>query len=196
MNKRVQSDIKVTYRDIAKMLTKAMPVSGEEFGDKVNEYLEVIKSLPANAQIALRTAYIFSRKVPKAEREDLYQDLVLAILRSGTNEPKLAYAIAKCDWVDWWRAYKIRNHFSLDTVVTGNDESTATIGELLVGEVEFERKICSKHNAREIYKSLPNQIRAIVTKRLIGERLQRGERQYLESWANRNLHLMVSLTEA
>ena len=191
---RQQSDIKVTYRDLAKMLAKALPVSGDEFGDKVDEYLTAIKALPANAKIALRTAYIFSRKVPREEREDMYQDLVLALLTAGTTEPKLAYAIAKCDWVDWWRAYKRRNHFSLDTVVTGNDESTATIGELLVGEVEFERKLCGRDNALAIYRALSNHIRAIVTKRLTGERLQRGERQYLESWANKNLHIMTSLS--
>lgn len=193
--RREQSDIKVTNRDIAKMLAKALPVSGDDFLEKVDEYIETVRTLPANAKIALRTAYIFSRKVPRHEREDMYQDLVLAILQSQTTEPKLAYAIAKCDWVDWWRAYKIRNHFSLDTVVTGNDESTATLGELLVGEVEFERKVCGRLNAQEIYQQLPMVIRDVVTKRLIGDRLAKGERQMLERWANRNLHLMTSLVE-
>lgn len=193
---RIQSDIKVTYRDIAKLLVKALPVTGEEFTETVENYITAIKALPTNAKIALRTAYIFSRKVPREEREDMYQDLVTAILKSQTTEPKLAYAIAKCDWVDWWRAYKRRSHYSLDTVVTGNDESTATVGELLVGEVEFERKLCGRLNAQEIYQQLPGAIRDVVTKRLVGDRLAKGERAMLERWANRNLHLMTSLQSA
>ena len=48
-----KSYIQVTYRDIAKMLSSALPVEGEEFGDKVEEYLETIKALPREAKLAL-----------------------------------------------------------------------------------------------------------------------------------------------
>ena len=48
-----QSYIKVDFRDIAKMLVKALPVEGEEFGLKVNEYIEIIKSLSPEAKNAL-----------------------------------------------------------------------------------------------------------------------------------------------
>ena len=60
-----KSYIQVTYRDIAKMLSSALPVEGEGFGDKVEEYLETIKALPREAKLALKVGYIFSRKVPR-----------------------------------------------------------------------------------------------------------------------------------
>jgi hypothetical protein len=43
-------------------------------------------------------AYIFSRKIPKQEREDLFQDIALKLIEADTPEQRLAYAIARCDW--------------------------------------------------------------------------------------------------
>jgi hypothetical protein len=80
--------IKVTYRDIAKMLASALPVEAEEFRDRVEVNLEAIQSLSTEAKIALKSAYIFSRKVPREEREDLFQDLALAGCLRHTPETK------------------------------------------------------------------------------------------------------------
>ncbi len=55
------------------MLASALPVEGKEFGLKVELYLDTIKRLPQETKTALRSAYIFSRKVPREEREDLIQ---------------------------------------------------------------------------------------------------------------------------
>jgi hypothetical protein len=95
--------IEITYRDIAKMLVSALPVEGEEFGEIVNTYLETIKSLPKNAKLALKSAYVFSRKVPREDREDLFQDLALAVLKVKTEDERLAYTVARFDWMNWWR---------------------------------------------------------------------------------------------
>lgn len=172
----------ITYRHIAVMLTSALPIEGEEFTGKVNEYLDTIKSLPQTAKVALRSAYIFSRKVPREEREDLFQDIALAVLKAKTKDERLAYAIARCDWRDWWAKYKIRQHYSLDSVIEDDDGNPATLGELIVGEAEFERKMDGKLDAQRIWQALPENIKPIVTNRLLGKALTHKERNTLNYW--------------
>jgi len=174
-----------TYRNIAIMLVKSMPVEGEIFGDKVTEYHAIIESLPQTAKIALRSAYIFSRKVPREEREDLFQDIALAILRAQTKDEKLAYAIARCDWRDWWKKYKNRSHYSLNTVIDDNEGNSAELIELLVGETEFERKQCDKLDTQAIWNQLPAKIKPIIMNKLIGQPLNSTERSHLKRWITR-----------
>jgi hypothetical protein len=172
----------ITYRHVAIMLASALPVEGEDFRDKVNDYLDVIKSLPQTAKVALRSAYIFSRKVPRQEREDLFQDIALAVLKAKTRDERLAYAIARCDWRDWWSKYKIRQHYSLDSVTEDNEGNPATLGELIIGEAEFEAKMNGKLDAHIIWQALPDKIKPIVTNRLIGKALTNTERSTLNRW--------------
>lgn len=174
MNKQY---IEVTYRDIAKMMSSALPVEGEEFGLKVSETLEVIKSLPQEAKIALKVAYVFSRKVPRQEREDLYQDIALAVFKAKTKDERLAYAVARCDWRNWWRHYKVRQHTSLDSVTEDDDGNPVTLAELLVGETEFELKMDGKMDAERIWDKLPAGIKPIVQTRLLGKALTATERK-------------------
>jgi len=174
-----KSYIQVTYRDIAKMLASALPVEGEEFGDKVNEYLETVKRLPREAKLAMKIGYIFSRKVPRSEREDMFQDIALALFKVKVKDERLAYAIARCDWRDFWRRYMIRQHYSLDTVVDDDEGNPVTMAELIVGEVEFERKMNGKLDAERIWDKLPEHIKPIVFQRLIGKALTHKERNTL-----------------
>ena len=113
MNRQLKD---ITFRHVAIMLASALPIEGEDFRDRVEANLEAIKRLPNNQKTALKMAYIFSRKVPRQEREDLFQDLALAVLKAKTKDERLAYAIARCDWRDWWKKYTIRQHYSLDSV--------------------------------------------------------------------------------
>jgi len=172
----------ITYRHVAKMLASALPVEGQEFGLKVEHYLDTIKRLPQEAKIALKSAYIFSRKVPREEREDLFQDIALAVLKVKTEDERLAYAIARCDWRDFWKAYKIRQHYSLDSVVDDSEGNPFTLGELLVGETEFERKMNGKLDAERIYNTLPLNIQPLIDKRLIGKPLNQTERKRLSRY--------------
>lgn len=192
--------IKVSYRDIAKMLVKAMPVELEAFSDKVNGYLDTIKAMPGEAKIALKSAYIFSRKVPREEREDLFQDLALAILKTKTGDERLAYAIARCDWRNWWSKFRIRQHYSLDQVIDHDDGSPITLGEMIVGECEFELKIDGDLDGQRIWDRLPSNIKPLILKRLEGKpiitRYQKGrpkseatltdcERKRLNRWIHK-----------
>lgn len=167
--------LKVTYRDIAKMLASALPVEGEAFSVKVEEYLEAIKGMSQNQKTALKVAYVFSRKVPRAEREDLFQDIALAVFKANTTEEKLAYSIARMDWLDWWRRYKVRQHIDLDMAIDREDNQSS-LAELLVGEVEFEQQVDGKIEAERIWGALPEDIKPLVLKRLEGKPLV-GERK-------------------
>jgi len=158
------------------MLCSALPVEGQGFGEKVESYIETIKAMPKESKNALKVAYIFSRKVPREEREDLFQDIALAILKAKAQDEKLAYAIARCDWQDWWAKYKIRQHYSLDTIVEDTEGNPVALAELLVGETEFERKMDGKMDAERIYNKLPANIKPMIDKRLIGKALTHQER--------------------
>jgi len=176
----------ITYRHIAKMIASALPVEGKEFGDKVEQYLDTIKRLPQEAKVALKSAYIFSRKVPREEREDLFQDIALAILKVKTKDERLAYAVARCDWQDFWRKYKIRQHYSLDSVVDDTEGNPVTLGEMLVGETEFERKMDGKLEAERIFNALPSNIQPLINKRLIGNTLNKQERNALNYYVRKD----------
>ena len=178
------SYIKVTFRTIAKMLCSALPVEGEDLGEHVNNTVDTIQQLSTEAKNALKSAYVFSRKVPRQEREDLFQELALALLKARTKDEKLAYAIARCDWINWWKKYKIRQHYSLDSVIEDEEGNPTTMAELLIGEVDFERKIDGKIDAETIWRKLDNfpNIKRLVTLRLLGQTLNHQERNTLNYW--------------
>lgn len=196
----MKATINVDYRKIAKMMASALPVDGEEFGQAVNNYLAAIRRMPTPAKLALKAAYIFSHRVPREEREDMFQDIVLAVLEADTNEAKLAYAVARCDCVNWWAKYKVRQHYSLDSVINDDSGNPVTMAELLVGEVEFELKLDGKMDAELMFDALPADIKPLIQKRLLGKPLsserKRGnqktdsalsnaERQRLNRWINK-----------
>lgn len=187
--------LKVTYRQIAKMLTSALPVEDHEFRGKVEEHIEAIRKLPKDQRKALLIAYVFSRKVPWQEREDMFQELTLALLEAKAPDERLAYSIARCDWQDWWRRFKTRQHYlagSLNTVVIGEEGEKVELGELLVGEVEFERKVDGKLDAQRIWAKLPEAIRKVVNKRLMGKALTPAERQRLSRYVRSAPTILVS----
>ncbi len=214
-----------TYRDIAKMLASALPLEAEDFRLAVESYLKVIKSMSVESKLALRSAYIFSRKVPREDREDMFQELTLAVLKAKTNEEKLAYTVARFDWKKWWvRQYshtistcgqsgraneckhstcevpekpakscqgcpyhgKTKMLQSLHTVTEDTDGNPSTIGELILGEVEFERKMNGKLDAEKIYDSLPADIKPIIDNRLVGKASTHSERRKLQYWVQKH----------
>lgn len=177
----------VTFRHVAIMLSAALPVEGEDFREHVEATLEAIKALPSEQRNALKTAYIFSRKVPRQEREDLFQDIACTLLENATSEPRLAYAIARCDWKDWWKRYHVRDHYSLDSVVNDEEGNPVTFGELLVGESEWELKMDGALDARRIWNQLPDNLKAVVQKRLLGQMVSPFDAVELQEWATEHI---------
>lgn len=171
----MQITTKANYQQIARAA-----IGGQNFQDD-NVYIELVKStakdldkLNVNAKLAVEAAYIFSRKVPITERQDLFQELVLAIVDSGTQNPAFAYTIARRDWQDFWRSYKVRNHFYsgyLSDVILNSDGEETELAELLVGEVEFERTQIDKLDAQSLWQQIPAEIQTLVMKRLQGKPL-------------------------
>lgn len=180
--------LKVSYRDIAKMLCGALPVEGQEYGLKVSEYMETIKRLPVESRLALKTAYIFSRKVPKEEREDMFQELVIAVLEVQTKDEPFAYAITRCDWRNWWRKYMTRQHYyggSLNRTVQDSDGQEVELAELIVGEAEFENRMDGELQAKRIWLQLPDTIKPIINRRIAGYALNATERQRLSRYVKK-----------
>lgn len=171
------------------MLCSHLPLDGADYGAKVDEILNVIKSMPKPQKNALKSAFIFSRKAPREEREDLFQEIVLAILKANTKDEKLAYAIARCDWKDFWKAYSTRQHYFggyLGQTIENNDGTDATpLSELIVGECEFENKMNGNLQAEKIWAKLPADIKTIVNRRLQGYALKGNERVTLHRWIKR-----------
>ena len=182
----------ITYRNIAKMLASALPIEGQEFGLRVEQNLTDLMAMNKEAKNALRSAYIFSRKVPKQERADLFQDMALAILKAKIGDEKLAYAVARCDWMNWWQKFTIRQHFSLDSVVNDDTGNPVTLAELIVGEVEFEAKMISKIEAQRLRNLLPSGIRKLVDRRLIAQSLGKLDRECLQRWSSKNVALLMT----
>ena len=180
---------KVHYRDIAKMLAKALPVEGPEFRDSVENNLKALKKMSQESRIALKSAYIFSSKVPKQDREDLFQELAIAILEAKTKDEPLAYAIARCDWRNWWEKKMTRaNYFggSLNKAVKDSEGGEVELGELLVGEVEFEAKMCDRLDAGRLWNKLPEQIKPIIQNRLLGFALVPLQRKQLSRYLKKD----------
>lgn len=191
---------KFEYRSVAKMLAAATPVEDANFRELVDEYLEAIHKLPQEQKIALKMAYIFSRKAPQQERADLYQELYLKLIKARCADEKLAYAIARCDWKDFWKAYRIHEHYSLDSIdMTSDAEDASDYGDgaidriayhsdLLQGECELENKI----DASILWDKLPKHIQAIVAKRINGVALKGSERVALHRYVKANSSILAS----
>ncbi len=182
-----------TNRSIAKMLASALQIEGE-FAEHVQSYLREIDKLPNEQKRALKYAFIFSRKAPQQERQDLYQELAIKLLELRPSDDKLAYAIARCDWKDWWKSFKTRCHYNLDSIERlsdsedGSDYGQDAIdrqmyhSDLLTGEIESKARI----DAKLLYNKLPKQIQAIVAKKLQGVATTKLEQSIMRRWIASN----------
>jgi DNA-directed RNA polymerase specialized sigma24 family protein len=174
-----------TLHNMAKWLCSALPLEGEDFGAQVNaaerELSQMTKRNKANL-VALQTAYVFSKKVPRQERRDMFQELFLTLYQHKMSDNGLAYAIAHGDWCNWWRSYKLRSHYSLDMVADAN--SGDSFGDLLVGVCDFEMQILGKINGDRLLEALPDYIRKIVQRKLDGRPTSKREQSQLRMWVN------------
>ena len=179
-----------TTRNIAKMMASRLGLGDQEYAEAVDRILGELHQLPQMHRDALRAAYMFSRRAPAEEREDLYQELTLRLLELRPNGERLAYAIARADWQNWWRDYKLHSQYiSTSTERMADAESGGDYGEdaidrqlyhsaLLVGECEYDARI----DARTLYDGLPRHIQQIVTRQLSGTRISGGDRLMLRKW--------------
>jgi hypothetical protein len=181
---------KVTYRDIAKMLTYAMPIklNPDEFLQMVEDTIKAIEAMPKQARTALKMGYLFSSRVPESEHDDFMQELTLKLLQIQVEDEKLAYTIARCDWVDWWRRYE--KHDLTFTSLEGmlecrdNEGNEYILADLVIGAMEYETR--SDCKAKKIMQSIPKNILEIGAKRLSGQALNAAERKALSRFIASN----------
>jgi hypothetical protein len=84
--------------------------------------------------------------------------------------------------LNWWRKYKIRQHYSLDSVTENEDGTPQPLTEMVIGELDWERRIDGKVDAEQIWNKLPQDIKPIVLKRLISQSLTKQEHNKLSYW--------------
>lgn len=185
-------------RTIAKWLVSIVPLEGEEWGalvDETERKLVAMTKRSKAALIAMRTAYTFSRRVPMQERHDMFDSLYLTLMQKGLIDNGLAYAVARADWVDWWRAYKIRSHYSLDEMSSleserlhsqmerdANGRAIPSYGKWLVGVCDFEAQMIGKVDGERLLCALPSHIRRIVQHGLDGYPIRHPDRVMLNRW--------------
>ena len=155
-------------------------IGADNFADDETYYALVkdtcaaFDSLGINGRLAIEAAYIFSRKVPRDERQDMFQELACAVLDSGTTKPEFAYTITRRDWQNWYAAYMLHSQYHggylSQSIVNAEGEETE-LAELVVGEIEFERKQIDKLDADRLWSQLPPDIQQLVLKRLQGKPL-------------------------
>ena len=179
----------VDYRQIAKVLVSGMPLEGQEYSSKVEEYIKVIETMPVKHQQALRASYIFGSMAPAEERQDLFQDLVDHVLtklakRNGQVKDLEAfcYTVAKHKWGDWWRQKKRRRQIlnggfiSLDERLENGDREEIELHKLIPGEAGFQDRINSKLDSLAVLNTLPDRVKAIVLKRLDYKKPKNGNK--------------------
>lgn len=113
-DKPKQKNMNVSVHDIAKMLVKVIPLDFKqsEFKQMVDTIERKIQKMDGDTKTVLKAAYVFSCKVPKQERQDLFQDLTLKLIEANPKAESWAYTIARCDWLDWYRKYKVKSQYS------------------------------------------------------------------------------------
>ena len=165
---------KATYQHLSKAMLGTGFNRDDSFIELVKQTAKQIEHLGVNARLAIEAGYIFSRKVPREERQDLFQELVTAILDSGTEDAAFAYTIARRDWQNWWAKYQLHSQYYqgyLSDTLTNSDGEETELAELLVGEVEFENKQIDKLDSERLWHQIPAEIQQLVTKRLQGKPL-------------------------
>jgi len=171
----MQAIAKTGYQTIAKRA-----IGDDSFADDkiymalIQTTRQSFEALTPNAQLAIEAAFIFSRKAPREERQDLFQELLIAVLVSGTEDAAFAYTIVRRDWQNWYSTYKLHSQFHegyLSETITDQDGHETELAELLVGEIEFERKQIDKLDAEQLWQRIPSNIQKLLSKRLQGKPL-------------------------
>lgn len=190
--------MRVTNQQIAKVLALNSP----DIAGKVEEYTKAIEAMPEEQRLALKSAYIFSSKVPPEEREDMFQELTYRVLKAFhqqqaeiRNKEAFAYRVAQNYWHTWWRDYKRHQpHLagSLNEVIEVDEDGNGVeVIDTIVGEDDLEGKVIDKletQRLRDKLRDMPDTIKPIIKKRLKGEKLSPTERSSLFRYHQKLLH--------
>lgn len=176
---------RLDFRKLAKWYAASLPLDGEEWGAAVSETEAAFLKLTKRTieRLSVEMSYVFSRKVPEQESRDVFNSLYLLLRERGIYDVGLAYAVARDWWRDYWRAYKVRQHYSLDAPVSAEPEA-ATYGDLLVGVCDFEAQMIGKVDGDSLLSQLPEHIQRIVRRKLDGYPVSKRDSCQLRMWVN------------
>lgn len=164
------------------MLVRALPLDDDEIAGKVDEYTKAIEAMPEQARFALQSAYIFSSKVSPEQREDLFQDIVDAVLRKNSQDDGgVAYMTGRGEWLDGLGGSHKKKQYPCSSLnkVTILDNQEVELGDTIVGMDDLEDKVINRIEAQRIYRELPRHIKLIVKKRFRCDALTPKEKQQL-----------------
>ena len=123
------------------------------------------------------------KRVPSKERCDVLQDLAYRVLEVRPQTPGLLYSVVKFCILDWWKAYRYRQHDSLDVVVEDDQgEGTSFVETLPDDSKPVDEFVCNFVWAKEVLSQVSDQVMQIGVKRVMGSPLTAAERQRLSRW--------------
>ncbi len=187
---------RLDFRKLAKWYAASLPLDGDEWGQAVTETEAVFLRLTKRVieRLAVEMSYMFSRKVPEQDSRDVFHSLYCHLRERGIYDEGLAYAVARNFWRNYWKAYKVRQHYSLDAPVTSEPESN-TYGDLLVGVCDFEAQMIGKVDAERLLSQLPEHIRNTVQRKLDGYPVSKRESCQLRLWVNTRPTVLAQYVE-
>ncbi len=190
----------VSYRKIAKALAHGMPIEGQEYSELIESYIKSIEAMPLEQRAALQAAYIFSRKTPKEEWQDLFQHFVAHGLKilSKWREPiqdiaGFCYVVVRNEWKRVTRERKrhIRmlngGFLSLNVTVGNTEDEDRELLDTIADDLDLETELNSKLDSQVLLDTLPYSVKAIVKKRLLGdEKISTHEYEKLARYREEN----------
>lgn len=203
----------VSYRTIAKVLAYDMPLDDQEYSDIIEWYIKSIEAMPPMHQETLKAAYVFSRKAPKEDWQDLFLHFVAHGLKLLSQWPEpikdmagFCYVVARNEWKRVTRERKrhIRmlngGFVSLNKIVPSihqdGDSQEVELQELIADDLDLESELNSELDNQAVLDTLPDRVKAIVKKRLRGEKLIGHEYEILARYREENKKAIRALVRA
>lgn len=163
--------------------------------------LAAITALPRREQSYLAIADYWSRRGPRAERDDWRGELYVRLVEAGQGNVKLAWNACKCDCIKLWKRYVRQNEFSVAFSAPGPDASDTYVDRTM-GDIAAEscyvsdvaEYVCDKldHEALWARLNANPRLAGIVSKRLRGEALRGADRVYLHRWLSEHRGELVA----
>lgn len=200
----------VSYRSIAKVLAQGMPVDGQEYSTIIEDYIRSIEAMPLEQQATLSAAYIFSRKAPFEERQDLFQHLVAHVLGLLSKWPDpikdmagFCYVVSRHEWMRVTRERKRHSRMlnggfiSLEEPIRDSLDGGIELKDTIASDLDLESELNSELDCQAVMNTLPDRVKAIVNKRLLGgQKLSNREYERLARYREENEKAIRELIRA
>jgi len=128
---------------------------------------------------------IAAKKAPPGEREDLLQEVSVALLKAQPPNGQTAWGVARNTLAYYWRRWRTRQHYGIDSESDAGLDSQTVADNAVVWAVEWEPYSDGRMDADRIWALVPDSMRRVLNKRLLGGVLTGAERVALHRWRAR-----------